>query len=338
MGKRRPCRMLWILIALQGGLWPALSAAEDNLFVVEMREIGDLKAVFATVESTNVVPARARIGGTVASLLVDEGASVAAGETIAAIGDEKLALQVRAIDAQIAGLQAQLDQARTDLVRAEELFGRGTIPRARLDEARTAVQVASNAFEAQRAQRRVVSQQQAEGEVLAPTTGRVLSVPVTEGTVIMPGEPVAMIAEADYVLRLRLPERHARYLKTDDQIRLAADDDLDGQSPVFGRIVTVYPEIADGRVLADARVEGLGDYFVGERVRVLLSTGSRQGYVVPARYLKTRYGIDFVMIGSIDGPPLEVPVQRGSSLTLLEVPDGVEILSGIRFGDVLVAP
>ena len=92
---------------------------------------GDEKAVFATVESANVVPARARIGGTVVELAVKEGDEVKQGQIVATVGDEKLALQMKSLDAQIAGLEAQLAQAQTDLDRAEDLFRKGTIPKTR---------------------------------------------------------------------------------------------------------------------------------------------------------------------------------------------------------------
>ena len=131
------------------------------------------KAVFATVESANVVPARARIGGTVVELTVKEGDAVKQGQIVATVGDEKLVLQMKSLDAQIAGLEAQVAQAQTDLTRAEDLFSRGTIPKTRLDEARTASNVATNALKARTAERSVIQQQVTEGSVLAPTSGRI---------------------------------------------------------------------------------------------------------------------------------------------------------------------
>ena len=44
-----------------------------------------------------------------------------------------------------------------------------------------------------------------------------------------------------------------------------------------GRVALVYPQIDQGRVIADAVVEGLGDYFVGERTRVYVATGTARG-------------------------------------------------------------
>ena len=195
--------LIAILVAF--AVRPALAA---DTFTVAPKPIADEKAVFATVESANVIPARARIGGTVAELGVKEGDEVTQGQLLATVGDEKLVLQMKSLDAQIAGLDATLKQAQTDLTRAEDLFAKGTIPRTRLDEARTAYNVANNNHRARIAERSVVEQQLAEGKVLAPTAGRVLKVPVTAGTVILPGETVARIAEKHFVLapaRARAP-------------------------------------------------------------------------------------------------------------------------------------
>ena len=84
-----------------------------------LRPVADEKAVFATVESISVVPARGRIGGTVVQLNVREGDPVTRGQAIATIGDEKLALQMKSLDAQIDALQAQSSQAQIDFTRIE---------------------------------------------------------------------------------------------------------------------------------------------------------------------------------------------------------------------------
>jgi RND family efflux transporter MFP subunit len=320
-----------LLLALAGGQ----AAAEESL-TVQATTVADEKAVFATVESANVVPARARIGGTVAEIKVKEGDRVQAGQLIATVGDDKLVLQMKALDAQIAGLAAQVEQTRADLNRAEELFGKGITPQARVEAARTAANVAVNAHRARIAERSVVEQQLAEGGVLAPTSGRILKKPVTAGTVVLPGEAVAMIAEQNFVLRLRIPERHARLIEPGDPVRIDAAE-IGSAGPRFGRIVLVYPQIEDGRVIADAQVEGLGDYFVGERIRVWVPGGERRVVVLPARYLATRFGLDYVRVRSAAGP-IDVPVQRGRNLPRPQLPDGIEILSGVNAGDELVPP
>ena len=112
-----------------------------------------------------------------------------------------------------------------------------------------------------------------------------------------------------------------------------------GQSgPRFGKIRLVYPQIEDGRVVADAVVEGLGDYFVSERIRVWISSGERTAFVVPAGFISTRFGIDYVRLHAGERGTIDVPVQRGRDLPSPDMPDGIEILSGVRAGDQLVRP
>ena len=235
----------------------------EEAIIVAPQMVADEKAVFATVESANVVPARARIGGTVVRACgAKRGDHVAQDQVVAIVADQKLALQLKSLDAQISGLQAQLDKAKMDLAREQELFARGTAAKAALDTAQTAFDIATNSLKSRVAERSVVEQQVTEGKVLAPTAGRVLTVPVTTGTVILAGEPVATIAEQNFVLRLRVPERHARFLKVGDPVRIDGED-LGKSGVQFGSIRLVYPQIEDGRVIADAAVAGLGDYFVG---------------------------------------------------------------------------
>ena len=313
----------------------AASAGAETLTVAS-RPVVDAKAVFATVESVSVVPARGRIGGTIVQLNVREGDSVTRGQVVASIGDEKLVLQMKSLDAQIAALQAQSDQAQTDFTRTEGLVDRGILPRVKLDETRTALNVAENGLRAKTAERAVVQQQFSEGQVLAPADGRVLKKLVAVGSVVLPGDPIAMIAQENFKLRLRVPERHALFLKAGDKIRVDGAEFGEHASKT-GVIDLVYPQIEDGRVIADATVPGLGEYFVGNRLRVWVSGGMRTAFVIPSSYVTTRFGIDYVRIRQADRT-IDVPVQRGRELPNPDMPDGLEILSGVRAGDQLVQP
>ncbi|WP_394692225.1 efflux RND transporter periplasmic adaptor subunit [Hyphobacterium sp.] len=309
-----------------------LQAGTAETYVVEPRVVTDEKAVFATVESVDVVSARARIGGVVGELRVDEGDAVEAGDIIAIVVDDRLGPQIGAVNSTAAALSAQLDQARSDLTRAQDLFDRGIFAQARLDEAQTAVDVLENQLASARQERAVIVQQSREGNVLAPTAGRVLDVPVTAGSVVLPGEMIASVASDLYVLRLMLPERHARSISEGDSIRVDGSD-LTGDVAPTGFIRQVYPRIQDGRVMADALVDGLGDFFVGERVRVLVAVDSRETIFIPDTFVDTRYGVDYVQIQGESENTYDVVIQRG------EVRGSeIEILSGLSTGDILVQP
>ena len=306
-----------------------------HTYLVQSTMVADEKAVFATVQSANVVPARARIGGTIVELKVRQGVSVIQGQVIATISDKKLGFQASSYGAQVSAAQAQLAQAKTDLDRAQRLMASNAISKTALDSARTAYQVAQSNVNAMSAQRSVVQQQSNEGAVLAPQSGRVITVPVTAGSVLLQGDTIATVAQGDFVLRLQIPERHARDIKVGQAIRLdGADIGLDG--PRFGTIRLVYPEIDNGHVVADATVQELGDYFVGERVRVWVSAGNRKAIVVPANLITTQSGIDYARIWV--GQSLDVPVQRGQTVHRPGKPDAIEVLSGLNAGDRLIKP
>ena len=78
------------------GLSLAASAAD---FKVQPVSLDDQKAVLATVEPVKMITARARIGGTVVILKATEGMVVEAGTDLAVVVDDKLALQIKALDA-----------------------------------------------------------------------------------------------------------------------------------------------------------------------------------------------------------------------------------------------
>jgi multidrug efflux system membrane fusion protein len=306
----------------------AAAAAEAT---VKREAVDDRKAVIATVEPVHELIARARIGGTVSSLTVKEGDRVAAGDRIALVVDQKLALQMQALASRIGAQQAERDQAQSDLARAQELRRGNVVSQAQLDQARTRLDVAERTLQALRVDRQVIEQQSTEGAVLAPGAGRILKVPVAEGSVIMPGETIATLAADNYILRLQLPERHARFMKAGDTI-LIGQRGLGAEASETlrrGRVSLVYPEIENGRVIADVTMEGLGDYFVGERTRVYVATGTREALVIPEDYIYRRFGVSYVKLKG----GTEIVVQPGPP-----VEGGIEVLAGLHAGDTVVSP
>ncbi|QBR72940.1 efflux transporter periplasmic adaptor subunit [Beijerinckiaceae bacterium] len=306
---------------------PANSAEQT----VKQQTVGDQKAVIATVEPIRQLLARARIGGTITSLTIKEGNWVNASDRIAVIADQKLLLQIQGLQSRIQAQQANRDQAQIDFGRVQQLRATGTSSQAQLDLARTRLDVAERTLQALLSDRQVVEEQISQGAVLAPATGRVLKVPVSEGSVVMPGETIATIAINNYILRLQLPERHAQFLKAGDTILIGARGLQVQEQEMLrrGRVVLVYPAIEQGRVIADVEVQGLGDYFVGERTRVYIATGTREALVIPKDYLYRRFGVTYAKLA--DGT--EVVVQVG-----LPVDDGIEILAGLHENDLVVKP
>lgn len=290
-------------------------------------EVVESKALFGRVESRYVMPARSRIGGTLVTLDVSEGSEVKAGDVIGRIVDPKLESQLSAAQARIDAARSQLQNAEAELKRHDELLARGATTAQRVDQVRTTVEVARNALTEAEAARAVTSQQIAEGDVITPATGRILTVPQRLGAVVMPGEPVATVAGGGVFLRLAIPERHAAELTVGTKV--AVEDGT-------GIVEKVYPQIENGRVIADVAVEGLTDMFIGQRVLVHVPVERRAVLAVPEAAIETRSGIDYVRVAT-DAGDLPVTVVPGA---LVESEQGPmrEILSGLRSGDRVVTP
>jgi RND family efflux transporter MFP subunit len=309
-------------------------------FVVKPTTIPEMKAVFGQVESRIVVPARARIGGSVREIRITQGDEVKEGQALAVVVDDKLALQLNAADAKIEAINSQLENARIEFERAQQLRVTGTGTQSRLDQAKMQFDVATNQVAAAKADRTVIEQSAREGTVFAPAAGRVLTVPVTLGSVILPGEEIARIAPGPYYLRLSLPERHAAEIVQGADVLVGERGLTQSATPITaahpGRIVKIYPEITDGRVIADVEVAGIGNYFVNERTLVSIPVGKRTVLAVPPQAIRTLHGVDYVRIATATGE-LDVAVILGETFENGGA-KGIEVLTGLHNGDRVVLP
>ena len=306
----------------------AVSAQSAVAEVIELvpTQIAIEKSVYGEVEPRDLIPARARIGGTLVALGVSAGDRVTEGQSIGRVEDDKLNFQLDAIDAQLGALETQLSTAASDLERGLSLSERGVITTQRLEQLQTAVHVLENQIKSAQAERLVVEQRVAEGDVLSPVSGVVLSVPVARGSVINPGEAIAQVAGGGVFLRLALPERYAGLLTAGEQISIGFGSDVQ-----TGNLIKIYPQIAGGRVLADVEVSGLDDRFIGRRIPVHLPVGQAEALLVPEAAITRHGGLDFVTIVDADHGVQRVVVP-GRTI----VRDGaawVEILSGLSVGD-----
>lgn len=186
-----------VLALLFAGAFSAVARGETEL-TVQLTQISEQKAVFASVESVDVTRARARIAGLVRDLVVDEGSLVKRGQRLALVVDAKLKLGLAALDARLASLAGPVEAWPR---RRSSGLGGCTVPatsaKARLDEAVANLDALKADTAAQQAERAVLVQRRTEGgAVLAPAAGRVLRVALTNGSVVMPGRdqhPAAQI-------------------------------------------------------------------------------------------------------------------------------------------------
>ncbi|MDP3635174.1 efflux RND transporter periplasmic adaptor subunit [Phenylobacterium sp.] len=322
-----------LLLGACGESKPIVPAAQTaptaGRLILRAQTVPDLKPVPGTLTTRDMAEARARISGVLVSLTVKEGDLVRQGQVIGRVKDDRLALQTGAFDAQVTAASAEAARANADLGRTRDLFSHGVYAKARLDQVEAQAKAANANLAAARAQRGASAELGAQGSILAPAAGRVLVADVPVGSVVMPGQTLAKITAGPMVVRIELPEGQARALKVGDVVQLAAED-LRGVA-TRGAITQVYPSVTGGQVTADVSAPGLPQDLIGQRVRAQIQIGSRQALVVPRRYVVTRFGVDYARLVRADNTVSETPVQT----TAGPAADTVEVLSGLRAGDVL---
>jgi RND family efflux transporter MFP subunit len=307
----------------------ARSAPAAGRLTVQPQTIADLKPVSATLTTRDMAEARARISGVLVTLAVKAGDTVRQGQLIGRVRDDRLALQTGAFDAQVSAAAAEAARAQADLARTRDLFSHGVYAQARLDQVEAQAKSANAALTAARAQRGASAELGAQGAILAPAAGRVLTADVPVGSVVMPGQSIAKVTAGPPVVRIELPEAQAGALKTGDRVELNAED-LRGAA-MRGSITQVYPSVTAGQVTADVTAPNLPRDLIGQRVRAMIKVGERQALIVPRAYISTRFGMDYARLVRADGTVSDTPVQT----TPGPAANTLEVLAGLRPGDVL---
>lgn len=281
----------------------------------------DVSAEIATVDQAQVL---ARIPGILTTLTVREGDLVSKGQPIGRIVDSQLGYQAGAYGAQAAAEQAQAAQAQAELARVRYLYQNGVYAKARLDQAEAAASAANAQIRAAQAQQAAVGAVAGQGAVIAPASGRVLRADVPAGSPVAPGMAIAVITAGPTIVRLEMPESLA------DKVHAGSRVTASGLGT--GSVIKLYPSITAGKITVDVDMPGIDNRLIGRRVAAKVETGTRKALLVPASFVTSRFGIDYVMLLAKDGSAAEVPVQTAPSTE----PGKVEVLSGASAGDTLI--
>lgn len=201
----------------RGGAAVSVRIEPAAVAAVEVRSTmtGTLEAEY----EIDVFPQRS---GRLASVAVDVGQRVAAGDVLAVVEHDELLLQREQAAASVAVSQAsvrraetQLERAREDYERTEQLYRRGAATQQELQRVQGVLEEAQIQLDSARAQLaqaeanyRLVELQLERVHVTAPVSGVVVSRPVVAGSQVSPSTSVATLAAMDPIeVVFHLPER-----------------------------------------------------------------------------------------------------------------------------------
>ncbi len=153
-------------------------------------------------------------GGRVTRVLVDAGSWVRAGQALAIVDRSVQAQQAAQLAAQIEAAKAQAALAQSDYDRALALQGRGFISKAEIDSKKAARDAAYAQVKVAQAQLAATRAQINQLNVVAPTSGLILSRSVEVGQIVSPGSGALFrLAEGgDMEMRAQLAQQDLTYV------------------------------------------------------------------------------------------------------------------------------
>lgn len=298
-----------------------------------------------TVESRDRGVLSARVAGRVSRIAIHEGDRVKKGDLLLLLADNEAADRLQEARAalaetrgRLASAQARLNLAQKTYKRYERLFANEAVTPQEMDQVVAQLEVARQGrVSAEAAVRRAEGARNAAQvtssytRVLAPYDARVVAKAVEEGSTVLPGSPLLTLdRQGPWRVRAEVPESFSGKIAEGDVFGVAI--------PALGRTLSgnvseVVPS-ADPRSRTFQVKVNLGSepgLSAGLFARISASFGKREALLIPAAALVTRGQLTGVYVVT-DGILHYRLVKTGR-----RVGDRVEILSGLRAGETIVA-
>jgi len=145
------------------------------------REVREWDEFSGRLEATETVEVRARVSGMLAAVHFQAGADVKQGDPLFSIDPRPFQADVARAEAELTRATARIDAAKTELVRAQKLFGSKAATQQEVDERTAAVRENEAAAGAARAALDAARLQLEFTKIVAPIAGRLGRAEVTPG-------------------------------------------------------------------------------------------------------------------------------------------------------------
>jgi len=314
------------------------AVAEVTLTHITRANISSTLAVSGTVASlpNRDVRVSAQVAGRVARMMVAEGDHVQEGQELAKLDDRPYQDQLQQAEASVAQAKANLENARLNRARNEDLFKRGIAARKDLEDSRTQQSVAEATLQQTQAALELARLQLTRTEVRSPLAGTVVKRLISggeqvDGTAAQPLFEVANTSEVE--LFGNVPALYLNMIRVGQRLSISTDA-FPGRT-FTGRVVAISPAVDPStnvglvriRIANQAGLLRLGMFLTA---RLPLETHANALVVPPQAVYRGSDGQPRIFRAQGDTAEA-VPVKLG-----IETQELVELLSGGQAGDSVI--
>jgi HlyD family secretion protein len=288
-----------------------------------------------TLESKVVAGVSAKIVGKVIEVLVDQGDTVTAGQTLARLEARDFTNAVRVAVAQRNQAQAELAKAKADVERERPLLASDSVARAEVAALESAASVAEAKLTNAEATLGVAQAKLADTQIVSPASGLVITRNLEVGSTVVPGAPIFRIAASVLWVVAQVDERETSALRVGQPARVVFETDpAVGQPGHVARLSTEVDRVTEEREVDVGLDRSPANRFLGQRADVYIETArKRDALRVPLTALIVQGGRPGVL-AVVNERARWRPVKLG-----LRDRRFVEVISGVSERDlVIVSP
>jgi membrane fusion protein (multidrug efflux system) len=313
---------------------PTISAETAKVARTTLTEELAIRGTVAAVPNEDV-KVSALVAGRVNAVSVAEGDSVRQGQVIAELDRQPMDDQRRQAAAAAEQAKAQLENARLNLQRNQQLFERGIAAGKEVEDARAQMAAAQAAVDTASAALSTADRNVERAKVRSPIAGQVVKRMVSVGEQVdgTAAQPIAEIANLDRVeLAANVPSEYLSRIKPGQAATLASDA-FPGRR-FAGSVLAIAPAVDTTtnaglvriRIVNADRALKVGMF---AECRVALGERPNALTVPPSAVVKSDEGAAvYVLSGDT--------AQRTAVKVGLEQPTAIEILSGVKEGDTVL--
>ena len=273
-----------------------------------------------------------RVGGKIATRLVDSGMKVKAGQTLARLDPADLQLAQQAAQAQVAAAESELTTATAERARYADLLAKRFVSQAAYDVRENTFRSAQARLEQARAQSRISGNQASYGTLTAERDGVITAVLADAGQVVGAGQAVFRLARPEEKeVAVAIPESRLGELQAARQITVGLWAQPDLAMP--GKVREVAAA-ADPTTRTYAARISIGDpppaVQLGMTARVVLGATAAPAITVPLTAVVDHGQGARVWVVS-DGKAMPRPVTVGAFRE-----DGAALAGGLQAGELVI--
>ena len=287
----------------------------------ESGRIDRIVRALGTVTPLATVTIRSRVDGPLQSVDFADGQTVRAGDMLAVIDPRPFRIQLDQALGQQMQHAAQLDQARRDLARYEQLFKQDSVARQQLDSARALVRQLQGQAKSDQAAVDDARLQLGYTEIRAPVDGRLGLRKVDVGNMIRASDTdglVVLTQSRPIDVVFSIPQTRLQALiearRAEPGLRTQLFGDVAGTALATGTLVAVDNQIdvATGTVRLKARFDNTDEsLFPNQFVQVRLRLGVQDGVTLPLRAVQRSSQGEYVYRVDAERKARVVPVVTG---------------------------